>query len=146
MRIRSLPTVVAGLVVLLALATLIQNLAGVGSARRRELAVLKALGFTRRQVTGSALWQATCFAAVALIVGLPLGVAAGRLAWNAVGRGLGLADGPAVPSTLLAALVPVALLTVNLAAAAPGLAGRPPVTDRRAAHRVSGANDPAGIE
>jgi predicted lysophospholipase L1 biosynthesis ABC-type transport system permease subunit len=119
-RIRSLPAVVGALVVLLALATLVQNLVGVGWARRRELAVLKALGFTRGQVTRSALWQATCFAAVALVVGLPLGVAGGRLAWTAIGRGLGLPDGPAVPLTLLTALVPLGLLVANLVASAPG--------------------------
>jgi predicted lysophospholipase L1 biosynthesis ABC-type transport system permease subunit len=48
--------------------------------RRRDLAILKILGFRRRQVAGAVAWQATSCTMAALALGLPLGVAAGRWA------------------------------------------------------------------
>jgi hypothetical protein len=41
--------------------------------RRRDLAVLKTLGFVRGQVAATIAWQATTFAVVALCLGLPFG-------------------------------------------------------------------------
>ena len=46
--------------------------------RRRDMAVLKTLGFTRRQVLGAVAWEATALAAAALLIGIPVGVVAGR--------------------------------------------------------------------
>ena len=45
--------------------------------RRRELAVLKTLGFSRRQVRATVAWQASTVAAVGLVVGIPLGLLVG---------------------------------------------------------------------
>jgi ABC-type antimicrobial peptide transport system permease subunit len=42
--------------------------------RRRQLALLKALGLTRRQVRGVIAWQASTILVVAAAVGVPLGV------------------------------------------------------------------------
>jgi ABC-type lipoprotein release transport system permease subunit len=50
--------------------------------RRRDLAMLKTLGFVRGRVVAAMVWQATTFAVVALAVGRPLGLAAGRWAWE----------------------------------------------------------------
>ena len=41
--------------------------------RRRDLALLKTLGFARSQVLGVVAWEASAFAVVALLIGLPLG-------------------------------------------------------------------------
>ena len=48
--------------------------------RRAELALLKALGLTRRQVREVIGWQASAILVIACVVGVPLGVAAGRWA------------------------------------------------------------------
>jgi predicted lysophospholipase L1 biosynthesis ABC-type transport system permease subunit len=44
--------------------------------RRRELALLKTLGMTRRQLRAIVAWQTTLTLLIALVVGVPLGVAA----------------------------------------------------------------------
>ena len=46
--------------------------------RRRELAVLRALGCSGRQLTASVRWHAFTVVAVAIVVGAPLGIAVGR--------------------------------------------------------------------
>ena len=51
--------------------------------RRHEFAVLKALGMTRRQVWAAVAWQTTLTLLIAVLVGAPLGVAAGRAGWRA---------------------------------------------------------------
>lgn len=133
-RIRSLPGVLGLLVTVLALGTLAQTLMGVGQRRRREVAVLKTLGFTRRQIAGSALCQAAAFTALALVIGLPLGAALGRLAWGPITDRLGLPDGPVVPVGLLAALVPAALVVTLVSSILPawGMARRDPARSLRA--------------
>ena len=51
--------------------------------RRRELALLKALGMTRSQVRAVIAWQTTLTLLIAVAVGGALGIAGGRLAWHA---------------------------------------------------------------
>jgi hypothetical protein len=119
-RIRSLPAIVGALLVVLALATLVQSILGGGRARRRDLAVLKVLGFTRHQVAASALWQAVGFAVFALGIGLTIGIAAGRLGWDVIARRLGLPDDPVVPLALPLLVVPGALVLAVAVAALPG--------------------------
>jgi ABC-type antimicrobial peptide transport system permease subunit len=65
-------------------------------------------------------WQATTFAVVALLLGLPLGVVAGRLAWSAFAGSAGVAAQPTVPLWLILLTVPVTLLLAHLIAAPPG--------------------------
>ena len=49
--------------------------------RRKDLAILKTLGFLRRQLMLVIGWQATSFSVFALLIGIPLGVVGGRSAW-----------------------------------------------------------------
>ena len=75
---------------LLAVATLIHVLLTSVRRRRPDLAVLKSLGLLPSQVLSTVLWQATALAAASLLVGLPLGILAGRWAWvlfAGLGRG-----------------------------------------------------------
>jgi ABC-type lipoprotein release transport system permease subunit len=117
-----LPTLLAGLVALLGLATVGNTL--VSSVRRRgkDLAILKTLGFLRRQLMLVVAWQATSFAAVALLIGLPLGVVGGHWAWVAVASGIGSVSPPIVPVLAIAIVVPVTLFIANVLAAWPGYA------------------------
>jgi ABC-type lipoprotein release transport system permease subunit len=77
-RVGSLPDVLAGLLALLAASALAHLLVTSIRQRRRDLAVLKTLGFVRSQVSAAVAWQATTVAVVALAVGMPLGFALGR--------------------------------------------------------------------
>jgi hypothetical protein len=84
--------------------------------RRRDLAMLKALGFERSQVRATVAWQATTIAVVGVAVGMPLGVIVGRLAWGRVADGLGIADVVAVPLGALVLVAVAVVVAVNLVA------------------------------
>jgi putative ABC transport system permease protein len=90
--------------------------------RRRDLAILKALGFSKRQNAATVAWQATSFTLAALALGLPLGVAAGRWAWYLAAAQLESAAPPAVRVVAIALVVPAALLAGNALAALPACA------------------------
>jgi hypothetical protein len=121
-RVSGLPFLLAALLAVLGAATLGHLLVTSVRRRRRDLAVLKTLGFVRRQVSATVAWQATTLAALALLVGLPLGVAAGRWAWLAVNAGLGSGAGPVTPALAVLAVVPATILVANLVAALPARA------------------------
>jgi hypothetical protein len=87
--------------------------------RRRELALLKSLGMQRRQLRVVVACQTSTILLVAVIVGIPLGIAAGRWAWTAFASEIGVVPAPVVPAAALA-LGAVALLAVgNLLASWP---------------------------
>ena len=52
--------------------------------RRGELAVLRSMGLTPRQVRACLAWQATTLAVIGVAIGVPLGIAVGRTAWRLV--------------------------------------------------------------
>jgi ABC-type antimicrobial peptide transport system permease subunit len=87
--------------------------------RRHELAVLRALGLTRRQSRLVIGTQATLLAVIGLAFGIPLGIALGRILWHAAANITPLAYNP--PWALLALLLiaPLALVAANLLAAWP---------------------------
>ena len=119
-RVDNLP--ITGVAVLAALAavTLGHMLATSIRRRRRDLAVLKSLGFVRRQVSLTVVWHATAVTAPALVVGLPVGGAAGRWAWRLFADQLGIHSEPVVPSLALLLTVPAAILVANVIAFVPG--------------------------
>jgi putative ABC transport system permease protein len=71
-------------------------------------------------VSAAVAWSATTVAVVALVVGLPLGVAAGRLLWTMLADQLGAIDEPVTPALAIALAVPTTLLFANAVAAVPG--------------------------
>jgi len=118
-RVGGLPSVVAGLLGVMAVATLAHTLLTSVRRRRRDLAILKVIGFLRRQVSATVAWQSTTVAIVAVVVGVPLGVAAGRWAWQLFADRLGVPPESSTPAAALAVLVPATLLLSNLVAALP---------------------------
>lgn len=115
----SIPVVLAGFLTLLAVAAVGHALVVSVRARRRDIAILRALGLVRRQVRTVVAVQAGVTAAVGLVVGMPLGVAAGRWAWSLIATGLGVLDRPVVAWAACLATVAVALVAANLVAALP---------------------------
>ena len=94
---------------------------------RRELALLKTLGLTRRQVMAAVAWQASVILVVAALIGVPLGAAAGHWAWAAFATSLGAVPVTVVPVPALLAGIVVLLVAGNLLAAGPGaVAARTP--------------------
>jgi ABC-type lipoprotein release transport system permease subunit len=95
--------------------------------RRRELAILKAIGFTPRQLQLSVLSQAAIVAVVGILVGVPLGAAFGRWLWTLFANQIGAVPYPVVPiwSVVLASFVALAL-AVGLSAIPGRIAARTP--------------------
>lgn len=118
-RIAQVPLVLAVVLAGIALGTLGQTLVTSVRARRRDLAVLKTLGFSRGQVRSAVAWQASTMGAVALVVGLPLGLAAGRWVWRFLADGIGVFPAPVVSPIAIIVGIPATLLLVNLIAAIP---------------------------
>jgi predicted lysophospholipase L1 biosynthesis ABC-type transport system permease subunit len=90
--------------------------------RRRDLAILKTLGFTRSQVAATVAWQATTIVAVAALIGVPLGLGIGRLLWNLFATNLGVLPEAVVPFGPALLVIPGAVLFANAIAALPGWA------------------------
>jgi len=106
---------VAGVVVALGL-----SLSSSVRTRRRELALLKTLGFTRRQLSGVIAWQATVTAVVGVVIGLPLGVVLGRELWTLFARSIDAVPEPTVPVVSALVVCVGALVFANLVATLPG--------------------------
>jgi hypothetical protein len=87
--------------------------------RRREYALLKALGMTRGQVRAIVAWQTSIILTVAAIIGGPLGVAVGRWAWVSFANSLGVLPVTDIPLLALLLGFAVLLLAGNLLAAGP---------------------------
>jgi ABC-type lipoprotein release transport system permease subunit len=118
--VRSTPTALAAALALLAVLTLAHGLVSSVRRRRRELAMLKTLGFTRRQVSATVAWHASTVAVIAVVVGVPLGVVGGRWAWTALADDLGTVARPVVPLVVLLVGVPALVLLANAVAFVPG--------------------------
>jgi hypothetical protein len=118
--VRDTPLVLAAVLIVFAVGTLAHVLLTGVRRRRRDLALLKTLGFERSQVLGVVAWEASAFAVVALLIGLPLGILAGRWAWAYFANAAGVPADVTVPLTAVLLAIPVTLLIANLIAAWPG--------------------------
>jgi ABC-type lipoprotein release transport system permease subunit len=131
--VRDTPLLLGAVLALLAVGTLLHVLVTGVRRRRRDLAMLKALGLVRRQVLGVVEWQAAALAATALLFGVPLGILAGRWAWALFAGSAGVSPAASVPVRLVLATIPVTVALAALIAAGPGRAAarvRPGVTLR----------------
>jgi hypothetical protein len=102
-------------------ATLAHMLVVSVSRRRREIGLLKVLGFTNSQVGSVVAWQATTLAGIGIIVGAPLGVVIGRAVWAAFARNLGAVPVSVVPVWFLVVLLAGVVIAADVIAIAPAL-------------------------
>jgi hypothetical protein len=119
-RIDAVPELLAGLLAVLGLAVLSQLVVLSGRRRRRDFAVLRTLGMLRHQVSWITAWQVSTLAAIALAVGLPLGVAAGRRDWALFGSMLGVPGDAITPVGVVILAIPAVVLLANAVAFFPG--------------------------
>jgi hypothetical protein len=95
--------------------------------RRRDLAVLKTLGLSGRQLATVIAWQSSVAVAIGTIVGVPLGIVLGRALWDLFANLIHAVPAPSVPALTIAAVVVGALVLANVVAAVPGrIAARTP--------------------
>ena len=114
------PAVLASGVASGAVVTLGLTLAATVRRRRRDLALLKTLGFTHRQLATTVAWQASFVSLLGIVVGIPLGIALGRWLWILFAREIFAVPDPAVP-VLAVVLVGIgAVVLANVVAAIPG--------------------------
>jgi len=90
--------------------------------RRRELAILKTLGFDRRQVRATVGWQASTLGAFGIVIGIPAGILLGRVVWELVANELGVDTITRIPFVAVSIVAVCALAVVNLIAYLPGRA------------------------
>ncbi len=123
----STPAVLAAILAAGAIAALGLTLITSVRARRREFAVLKVLGFTRRQLATSVRCQSSCAAIIGCAFGVPLGIALGRQLWSLFASTIAAVPRPTVPPAPIALIALGALLFANLVALVPGvIAARTP--------------------
>ncbi|WP_214109188.1 ABC transporter permease [Acrocarpospora catenulata] len=118
--IQSLPLFLGGFLALLAVGAVGHALATAVRRRRRQVAVMRTLGMTRRQSRLVVFTQASLLAIVGLSLGVPLGVMLGRTLWRIVANQTPLFYEPPVALWALLAIGPAALLVANLLALWPG--------------------------
>ena len=88
--------------------------------RRRQFALLKALGFTQRQISASVAWQSSVAAVVGVVLGIPIGIALGRWLWTLFADGISAVPHPSVATLSIAAVALGAVVFANLVALIPG--------------------------
>ena len=120
-QVQDLPQVLGIGLAVVALLTITHLLMTSVRRRQRDFAVLRALGFTSWQVRATLCWQAVVLAGVALLIGVPAGIACGRLCWQVFAYQLGISPVVAVP---LAALPIMAASWLAAAAVIAALSGK----------------------
>jgi hypothetical protein len=117
---QSAPDLLAGLMALLAGGVLAYGLAVTVRRNAHDLAVARALGLTPRLLRRTARWASLAFATAALVVGVPIGLVAGRVIWRTYAEGLGVVADPVIAPweivAVVGATVLLALLVGTLAA------------------------------
>jgi len=88
--------------------------------RRRDLALLKTLGFTRRQLAATVAWQASVAAVIGAVIGVPLGIALGRWLWDLFARAIFAVPDATVPVLQVVLVAVGAVVLANIVAAVPG--------------------------
>ena len=118
---RSVAVIVAGVLAVMGTIGLAAASWGSVKSRRRDLAVLRTLGFTGGQIRRSVHVQSVATVVVAVVIGAPLGLVVGRVLWRQFADQLGVVPEPAGPWRPLALVVAGALVAALLAAQLPAI-------------------------
>jgi predicted lysophospholipase L1 biosynthesis ABC-type transport system permease subunit len=121
-RVRSVPQIIEIFAGLLTLLVLVHSLATVASRRRRDLSVLRALGMEPKQARHVLWWHGGILGALAVAIGIPVGVIGGRLLWHLLANSIQSVYSPRSPWAILV-LLAGGLFVVSVAAGA-GLSRR----------------------
>ncbi len=113
------PTLTAGMLTLTAMISLSLALVAAVRRRRTDIAALKAIGFTRRQVGATILTQSIIVTTIGIVIGTPLGIVAGRWLWARFAERMSVVNSASVPVATLAGVILVVAVTSLLVAVAP---------------------------
>ena len=115
-RVAGAPLVLAFVIALLAAASLAHALILMVRASRYDVAVLRALGGSRRQARNSLLWLANGLVGPPLVVGAFVGVIGGRIGWQSIATGRALDQPPVLGLVWTAAAILGGLVIANAVA------------------------------
>jgi predicted lysophospholipase L1 biosynthesis ABC-type transport system permease subunit len=118
------PIVLAVALVLGAMISLALALAGSVRRRRRDLTVLKALGFTPTQLGATVSWHATITIVLGLVIGIPIGAVIGRALWDQFAKQLDVLARPDLPVLVVTAIAVGVIALGNLVAVLPARTAR----------------------
>jgi ABC-type antimicrobial peptide transport system permease subunit len=118
-RIEDVPQFLALVLAVLGAGVLAQLMVVWVQRRRRDIAILKTIGFVRRQVVALVAWQAATFAALSLLIGIPVGIIVGRGAWVLFASELGIGSSSVVSSAQILLCIPTVLLIAMIVAVGP---------------------------
>jgi ABC-type antimicrobial peptide transport system permease subunit len=113
------PLLFGAILVLFGAGTLLHVLVVSVTRRRREVGLLKALGFVRLQVAAAVSWQTTTVALVGIVVGVPVGIAVGRAVWQFFAVSLGVQPAPVVATWAVGAVALGTVVIANVLAVGP---------------------------
>jgi predicted lysophospholipase L1 biosynthesis ABC-type transport system permease subunit len=119
--VRAYPRLLAGFLVVLGVLATTHALVISTRRRGKEMGVLRALGFSRRQVARSVSTQGATVGVVAVVIGVPVGLALGRWAWVTNARRIGI--GTVAPASVITIFV-MAVAAVALVWVVATVAGR----------------------
>jgi hypothetical protein len=114
------PDVLALALALGAVVALALTLVASVQRRRRDLALLRTLGFTSRQLVATVASQATVAALAGVIFGVPIGIVAGRWLWTLFARSVYVVPEPTIPVLSVIYVSLGAIVLANIVAALPG--------------------------
>lgn len=120
-RVGTAPRALVAILAVLGLAAFVHVLLVSTRRRRIDIVVLRAIGFTRGQVLSTTGVQAVGIATLALVVGVPLGVVAGRFGWNRFSEYLRLVPSAIVPVAAIGVVVLVVAGAACIAAVPAGM-------------------------
>jgi putative ABC transport system permease protein len=118
-RVGNLPLALAGVISLLGLGSMAHALLLVARSNRRSIALLRAIGASRRLLRRAVVAQTTMICVGALLLGLPLGWIVGRLLWGAFADSLGVVPEAVPPSLTIAAATGALVVVAHLVALIP---------------------------
>jgi ABC-type lipoprotein release transport system permease subunit len=114
-----LPLTLAVFFAMLAVATVAHALATTVRRRRSDLAVLRAMGFTRTNARLAVAFQATLLAAAGVVLGVPAGIVVGRFLWKQFAENYPVVYAPPLALVAILLVAPVAVVVSNLLAVGP---------------------------
>jgi hypothetical protein len=116
---QGVPLLVGGLLVVATVIGLAVAIVLSVRSRRRELAMLRALGFDARQVRSSVRVQSLATVIPAIAIGVPGGIVLGRFLWQSFASELGVLQTVSVPVVWVVATVVGAVVVALVASAVP---------------------------
>jgi hypothetical protein len=114
------PAILGGGLALGAVVALALTLVASVRQRRRELALLKTLGFVRRQLAAAVAWQSSISVGIGVVIGVPLGIVLGRFLWNLFAHEIDAVPVPSLPVLVVVLISVGAIVLANVIASVPG--------------------------